>query len=257
MEWDIGLLSHRYARIKAELHCVIDETDYRQLDRYLPHLEELARIENRSISVYDVNRGTFIIKVDKHLDLLGYATADYERDLDVDRYHAMIHPDDLPFMYDAEIRMYDFLRDKGACKKDFKLVYDYRVRSKSGTYIRFLHQMAILEYDRDFNSWLMLVISDVLDEHPKNEPPRRFIINTQNNTICLFNEEIGMTRELVTKREREVLSLIAQGLDSKTISERLFISPHTVNNHRQNILLKTRTKHIAQAVFYLKCIGIL
>lgn len=44
--------------------------------------------------------------------------------------------------------------------------------------------------------------------------------------------------DALTKREKEVLSLIAQGLDNTEISEKLFISPRTVDTHRTNIMQK-------------------
>jgi len=43
---------------------------------------------------------------------------------------------------------------------------------------------------------------------------------------------------LLTKREKEVLAHIAQGLSSEEISQRLFISPRTVDTHRTNIMQK-------------------
>ena len=42
----------------------------------------------------------------------------------------------------------------------------------------------------------------------------------------------------LTKREKEILSLIADGLDNQEISEKLFISPRTVDTHRTNIMQK-------------------
>ena len=42
----------------------------------------------------------------------------------------------------------------------------------------------------------------------------------------------------LTKREKEVLSLIADGLNNQEISEKLFISPRTVDTHRTNIMQK-------------------
>lgn len=48
----------------------------------------------------------------------------------------------------------------------------------------------------------------------------------------------------ITEREKEILSLLAIGLSSKEISEKLFISPHTVEYHRRQLLKKTKiTKH--------------
>ena len=58
-------------------------------------------------------------------------------------------------------------------------------------------------------------------------------------------------RHDLTKRELEVLRLVAEGLSNQTIAERLFISDHTVHRHLANILRKlsvsTRAAAVAQA----------
>jgi DNA-binding NarL/FixJ family response regulator len=55
----------------------------------------------------------------------------------------------------------------------------------------------------------------------------------------------------LTKREIEVLRLVAEGLNNQTIAERLFVSDHTVHRHLANILNKldvsTRAAAVAQA----------
>ena len=42
----------------------------------------------------------------------------------------------------------------------------------------------------------------------------------------------------LTKREKEILGLIAEGLTNNQIAEQLFISPLTVDTHRKNLLTK-------------------
>jgi DNA-binding NarL/FixJ family response regulator len=44
--------------------------------------------------------------------------------------------------------------------------------------------------------------------------------------------------ERLTAREREILHLIAEGADNKTLADRLVVSPHTVRTHVQNLLAK-------------------
>jgi DNA-binding CsgD family transcriptional regulator len=52
----------------------------------------------------------------------------------------------------------------------------------------------------------------------------------------------------LTKREREIIKLIVDGQSSFCISERLFISVHTVNNHRKNICKKLDVKSLSELI---------
>jgi DNA-binding CsgD family transcriptional regulator len=57
-------------------------------------------------------------------------------------------------------------------------------------------------------------------------------------------------RDPLTKREMEILKLICDGLSSKDISEKLFISINTVETHRKRILLKLNVKNSVGVVKY-------
>ncbi len=50
---------------------------------------------------------------------------------------------------------------------------------------------------------------------------------------------------LITRREKEVLRLIAEGLTNTEIAEKLFISVATVNTHRKSLLEKFDAKNTA------------
>ena len=52
----------------------------------------------------------------------------------------------------------------------------------------------------------------------------------------------------LTRREQEVLELIAGGLTNHQIAEKLFISPLTVDSHRKNLLTKLGVKNTAALV---------
>jgi DNA-binding CsgD family transcriptional regulator len=45
---------------------------------------------------------------------------------------------------------------------------------------------------------------------------------------------------MFTKREIEVIYLIARGVKSQTVADRLFVSIETIKTHRKNILRKIR-----------------
>ncbi|MBK9195368.1 MAG: response regulator transcription factor [Flavobacteriales bacterium] len=54
----------------------------------------------------------------------------------------------------------------------------------------------------------------------------------------------------LSERELEVLRAICQGLTNTEIAGKLFISPRTVEGHRNNMLLKTGAKNTAGLVVY-------
>lgn len=56
--------------------------------------------------------------------------------------------------------------------------------------------------------------------------------------------------DYLTNREKEILELICFQQSTNEIAEKLFISPRTVEGHRNNLLLKTESKNIAGLVVY-------
>jgi DNA-binding NarL/FixJ family response regulator len=59
--------------------------------------------------------------------------------------------------------------------------------------------------------------------------------------ISAINTDLPM----ITRRESEILKLIADGLTNHEIGEKLFISPLTVDTHRKNLLLKFNARNTA------------
>ncbi|WP_276480241.1 response regulator [Paraflavitalea pollutisoli] len=53
---------------------------------------------------------------------------------------------------------------------------------------------------------------------------------------------------LLTRREQQVLTLIAEGLTNNEVAEKLFISPTTVDTHRKSLLSKLNAKNTASLV---------
>ncbi|WP_106397366.1 response regulator [Actinocorallia populi] len=60
----------------------------------------------------------------------------------------------------------------------------------------------------------------------------------------------------LTDREREVLDLLARGLDNASIARRLFLSEKTVRNRVSDILAKLRARSRAEAVALAKDAGL-
>ena len=67
--------------------------------------------------------------------------------------------------------------------------------------------------------------------------PTPIEILSEKQQVTSFNQ--------LTRREIEVLKLIAQGLSNSAIGEKLFISPRTVDTHRTNLMKKLEVHNIA------------
>ena len=54
----------------------------------------------------------------------------------------------------------------------------------------------------------------------------------------------------LTRRELEVLDLVAQGMSNQDIADKLFISKRTVDGHKANLIQKTGSKNIVDLLIY-------
>jgi two-component system, NarL family, nitrate/nitrite response regulator NarL len=70
-----------------------------------------------------------------------------------------------------------------------------------------------------------------------NEIVKTAKTNSENNPI-------------LTKRETDILKLVAEGLTNPQIGEKLFISPDTVDSHRKNLHTKLGVNNTALLVRY-------
>ena len=53
---------------------------------------------------------------------------------------------------------------------------------------------------------------------------------------------------VLSRREKEVLELIAEGYTNPQIAEKLFVSPFTVDSHRKNLIAKLNVKNTAMLI---------
>lgn len=81
-------------------------------------------------------------------------------------------------------------------------------------------------------------------------PPSVEHLVTISNKPDMENNKDLKKIDLLTKREYEVLLLIAEGLNNKDIGTRLYISEKTVKNHVSNLLKKLELNDRVQATIF-------
>lgn len=76
-------------------------------------------------------------------------------------------------------------------------------------------------------------------------------VESTNTTMRKENSPVDISDDYeLSNREMDVLVLVAKGLSTKEIADKLNISVHTVNSHRKNITHKTGIKSVAGLAVY-------
>ena len=203
---------------------------------YLPYIKILE--EAGSFAVFLLDRFGHYYYVTE------YVTEDIEapQELDIEK---MVHPDDWEVVRRIDKKVWELLDTLSEEEKlAYKYIYEMRVLDR-GKYVRMIYQMRILAFKDD--NFLGMGIIDIAPEQSANTSVRFQIKNCLTDEIVPFAIE-SATDTLLTPREREVLALAKEGMFSKEISEKLNISIHTVNRHRQNILEKLQVDNMIEAM---------
>ena len=202
---------------------------------YIPHLKILE--EAGSFAVFLLDRFGRYYYVTEYVEDI-----DAPQELDIEK---LVHPDDLEVVRRIDKKVWEFLDTLPEEEKPtYKYIYEMRVLDK-GKYVRMIYQMRILAFKDD--NFLAMGIIDLAPEQSANTSVRFQMKNCLTDEIVPFAIE-SATDTLLTPREREILALAKEGMFSKEISEKLNISVHTVNRHRQNILEKLQVDNIIEAI---------
>ena len=67
----------------------------------------------------------------------------------------------------------------------------------------------------------------------------------------------GAGYDTLTAREQEVVVLLAEGLSTSQVADKLFISPKTAENHRSNIMRKLGLHSTVELIRYAAKLGLI
>lgn len=105
-------------------------------------------------------------------------------------------------------------------------------------------------------SRLLTVIRGVLREETHLPPALLTGVLRELTAARKHRTESERLVESLTPREREVLRCMVAGLGRKAVAERLFLSPHTVRTHMQNVLGKLGVHSTLAAVALARRAGV-
>ncbi|MBH1959600.1 MAG: response regulator transcription factor [Flavobacteriia bacterium] len=166
----------------------------------------------------------------------------------------LIHPDDMTFVEEAELMTVEKIREIGfEHMMQLKSSYCFRLRMASGAYEMFHHQSVhTLKSESGHLLEAVNIHTNINHLAPRNNYHVLVSgIGGRNDFHQMRwakrHNDMAETQPL-SKRELEIVALLAKGLNTRSISEKLYISQHTVKTHRKNILSKTQCKNSSELI---------
>ena len=107
-------------------------------------------------------------------------------------------------------------------------------------------------------------LSEIIDAVKETAQGKQFFCGQILETIQKSNIDISELQTddfscgpvVLSERENEIITLIAEGQTNEQIAELLFLSKHTVNTHRKNIMKKLRINSASEMILYAIQAGI-
>ena len=185
----------------------------------------------------------------------------FDHTITLDEFLSRIHPEDQRIMVNYENTIIHFFKNLPNDKiTKYKFSYDYRILNDAGKYVRLYQQVAVLQYDEAKNSLHTLGIhTDISHLKTSNHSVLSFIglagepsfYNVKVDEVCTPSKGI------FTKREKEIVRQMISGRQTAEIANNLYISKHTVDTHRKNILNKTNTHSAVELAAMVVSSGLL
>lgn len=179
---------------------------------------------------------------------------------DVTPYHFMeaAHKDDVQRLNLGRAKIIHMAQDIFIAEKGYGLMStNYRFRNPAGGYSNILVQAYIYYSVIPYRTVFFLKIHTNIDRHRKIKHGYHYYIGKDYSWFRYPDDNMLMKGNVFSDREFEIIRLIESGLNSNEIGNKLFISPHTVNTHRRNILEKSGKQSVAELIYDLKERGVL
>jgi DNA-binding CsgD family transcriptional regulator len=218
-----------------------------------PLLEKIFIGADCAVAIFDASQTNYLYISYKLEQLLGYAASVYHQG-GLCFTLSKIHPDDVMSLLGILEKEISYIADLVPAQRlEYRSSYDYRIQKSNGNYIRVLQRNLVLNLDTADNMLHVLVVLTDITHLKKDHTKILHIINKQDTGFAyLYNltDQRIIKDTFLSKREKEILKLLGKGYSSKEVADELFISIHTVETHRRNMLEKTNIKDTSCLVHF-------
>jgi len=223
-------------------------------DPLLKELERMMEMNNQFIYVADAIHMKIHFTSKGSKEILGIPPEE------LSFYHFMeaTHPIDIQRLNLGRARLLKLAQDLYIAENGYSILStNYKIRNTTGVYTDFLIQCYIYYTTIPYKTVFFLKIHTNIDWHKKIKHGYHYYVGNDLSYFRYPDEELLQKGNIFSEREFEIIRLIESGMGSDKVAEKLFLSVHTVNTHRRNILEKSGKESISELIFDLKDRGVL
>ena len=232
------------------------ELDYSIAENFAVTLRHFESMSRQCLWIFDYYRNNFYY-LSENTEF--FKEENYEEVVEngYDWFIRKTHPDDILYLLAIHKAVWEFLKNlpDNQLVTYFKIAYIIRLRNAKGQYVSVSQQVKLAATDKHGNLWLSMGLFEKVTHELAYIP---YIENTQTGERTELSEIVRSKQQLqapeLSDREIELLQYLADNLSQNEIAERMFISVHTLKNHRKNLYKKLHASDKQEAIknaFYL------
>ncbi|WP_377178504.1 LuxR C-terminal-related transcriptional regulator [Namhaeicola litoreus] len=219
-----------------------------EIDSYLPPSQSFFIFINTASSSYEF--------VSKNFEYsLGYNREEMLK-YGAKFWISCLHPEDCENWLKSSQDMMDFTLSKVNLADRKKLVYSYnfRVKTAQGSYVQIVASLTPTHFDEKGKPILGLAHYTIVETEGQSSSCGVKILDENNRYKTLFYKNYFHESlfSKLSQRQVEIVKLLADGKKSKEIAKEIFLSNHTVDGHRRNILKKLGFRSTDELIQHLK-----
>lgn len=230
---------------------------FKDIDVYAPRMLELEKFmdqNNQFLYVADAIQMKILFTSKLSNEMIGVQPSD----LGLNHFMEATHPEDIQRLNIGRTKIIKLAQDIFIEKGAPTLVStNFRIRNAEGKFSNFLIQGYLFYSEAPSKTVYFFKLHTKIDWCKKIRHGYHYYLGNDLSYFRYPDKELLNTGNVFTKREFEIIKLIAIGLNSEQIAANLFLSIYTVNTHRGNILKKTKMAHISDVIYDLQERGLL
>jgi len=222
-------------------------------DPLIVEMEKMMQKNNQYFFIGDVLQSKIIFTSKRSIDLIGVESTELNPSHGI----KACHPDEVYRNTKGWAKLICMANDFLFAKSGSALLsVNMKLRNPKGTYSEILFQCYLFYSDQNKTIFDLQVHTNI-DGLKMKKTGYHYYVGKDLSLFRYPNKELLLIGNVFTKREFEIIKLIASGLHTEEIADKIFVSHYTVNAHRANILKKSTKTTMPELIYDLIDRGIL